>query len=76
LSSYNSDSIQVDPQWFVHYKRDDQYKIDAVEKSIFLRSEYEFPLVNIILEATRINRETIDPKVFEVPAEVILLKKD
>lgn len=71
---YNSDSIKVDASWFSKYKRDDQDKVDAIEKSISLRIEYDFPKYLVISEATRINRQSIDLKVFEIPANAILQK--
>jgi hypothetical protein len=73
---YNSDSIAVDPQWFAEFRRDDQYKVDAIERSILLRSELDYPAVRIIAEATEIQRQAVDTVAFEVPANAILLKKE
>jgi hypothetical protein len=73
---YNSDSIKLDPQWFAQYKRDDQYKIDAIEKSISLRSDYNFLAMTIISEAKSISWEKIDLKVFEIPSNAILRQKE
>jgi hypothetical protein len=73
---YNSDSIRIDPQWFAKYKRNDQYKVDAIQKSILLRSEHEFPAVSIITQAIKVQRETISPDVFKIPANTILREKE
>jgi hypothetical protein len=73
---YNSDSIRVDPAWFAKFKRDDQFKIDGIEKSIFLRSERDYPAFTIISTATRIIKQTLHPNVFEISINAIVLKKD
>jgi hypothetical protein len=73
---YNSDSISVDPEWFSEFKRDDQHKIDAIQKSIFLRSESDFPLFTIISHASRIERQTVRQDAFEIPRNSILMQKN
>jgi hypothetical protein len=72
---YNADSILIDPQWFVEFKRNDQYKVDAIERSIFLRSEINYPVVNVISEAIKVQRKTVSINVFEIPGGAILVEK-
>lgn len=73
---YNNDSIRIDPQWFAAFKRDEQYKVDAIERSIFLRSEVNYPAARIVSEATKIQHEAVSMDVFEIPSNAILLKKE
>jgi hypothetical protein len=73
---YNADSLATDPGWFAAFKRDDQYKVDAIERSVFLRSELDYPAFGFASQATRIERKTISMDVFEIPANAILLKKE
>jgi hypothetical protein len=73
---YNSDSVKINPQWFADFKRDDQYKIDAIQNSIFLRSETDFPLITIILEAIKIERKKIDMNLFKIPKDAILKENE
>jgi hypothetical protein len=73
---YNSDSIRVDPAWFAEFKRGDQFKIDAIEKSIFLQSERDYPAFSVISTATRIKKQALNTNVFEVPANAILVNKE
>lgn len=73
---YNSDSISIDPQWYVDFKRNDQYKIDSIERSIFLRSEMEFSVVTIVSHATKVKRDILSMSVFDIPNNAILLKKE
>jgi hypothetical protein len=76
IEYYNSDSISVDPKWFVEFKRNDQHKIDAIEKSIFLRSEIDYSAVTIISQATKIAHEALSMNLFEIPGDAILLEKE
>jgi hypothetical protein len=73
---YNSDSISVDPKWFLEFKRNDQHRVDAIEKSIFLRSEIDYSTVTIVSQATKIAREALSMSLFEIPSDAILLKKE
>lgn len=73
---YNSDSISVNPEWFAEFKRDDQYKIDAIEKSIFLRSHLDYPAFSIVSTATAIEREPVGNDSFQIPESAILVQKD
>ncbi len=72
---FNSDSIRVDPGWFTQYKRDDQYKVDAIERSIFLRSELKYPMVQLITQATAVRRKVLSDDIFKIPADAILVEK-
>ena len=71
---YNADSIRIDPGWFADFKRGDQYKIDDIQRSIFLRSERHYPAAVIISEAVKVQPELLDAALFEVPREAILLQ--
>ncbi|RAV97710.1 hypothetical protein [Pseudochryseolinea flava] len=69
---YNSDSIVIDPLWFANFKRDDHYKIAAIEKSLFLRSDTEFPMFTVVIRATRVDHVTLSDDVFKIPSNAIV----
>lgn len=73
---YNSDSISVNPKWFTEFKRHDQYKIDAIERSIFLRSELDYPAFSIVSQATKVERKTVAIGVFDVSRDAILIENE
>jgi hypothetical protein len=73
---YNSESVPIDPQWFAEFKRDDQYKVDAIERSIVLRSEIDFPAISVVSQAIKLQRETVSMSVFEIPVNAILREKE
>jgi hypothetical protein len=72
---YNSDSLSIDPNWFTAFKRNEQYKVDALERSIYLRSETEYPAITFISQATKVQHQVVAMDVFEIPSNAILLRK-
>jgi hypothetical protein len=72
---YNSDSLSIDPDWFTAFKRDDQYRVDALERSIYLRSETAYPLITFISQATKVQHQAVMMDVFEIPGNAVLVQQ-
>jgi hypothetical protein len=73
---YDVDFIKIDPKWFDQFKRNDQYKVDNIEKSITLRNEHQYPAATIISTAVKVQREAVATDLFELPVNAILKQKE
>jgi hypothetical protein len=69
---YNADSIATDPGWFKRFTLDGENLIDEKEKSIYLKNKIDYPSFLFTQTATKISRERIDNKIFQIPPGVIL----
>jgi hypothetical protein len=72
---YNSDSILINPGWFKGFMLDGESEIDEKEKSIYLKNKIDYPYFLFTQTATKISREAIDDKIFEIPSTAILFER-
>jgi hypothetical protein len=72
---YNPDSISINPDWFKRFTLDGENIIDEKEKSIYLKRKVENSYFLLTETATKVRRERIDDKIFEISPTAILSER-
>jgi hypothetical protein len=71
---YNSDSLQINPDWYSNYTSYNKNIISRKMGALYLKYRMEYPGYIATLTATSILWQKIDDKFFKVPGEKILVK--